>query len=380
MARLQEWLDLTGSTIRSVGSRDVAGLYEREWPAVRQKLLEDHRSSIEREPKRWKRWIRTASAMMYGLTRRLTPERRLLFLISLVVGLLSFVYLGVLIGSWNNALKTLVSLLVAFAVLVFLLALELIDKLHFRDELELARDLQASLLPKEMPRVPGLEVSAFNRIANTVGGDLYDFATLPDGRVAILFGDASGHGMAAGLVMAVAQAGFRTQLEVSAAPEAVVTTLNRLLCRTGGSRSFFSACYVVLSGGGAFEGVVAGHPPILQIRDGGTIVRKIGRGSYPLGIKAPYRWDSFEGRLEPGESLVFSSDGIPESRDRHGEAFGYDALERVASRHAGAPDFCERVLAEWAGAIDGGTVDDDVSLALVRRLGPEGPAAGRGMN
>ena len=103
-------------------------------------------------------------------------------------------------------------------IMVVLLAMELIDKIKFRDELELARDLQADLIPKSPPQTNEYEIAAFNRIANTVGGDIYDFVPLPDGRLAVLFGDASGHGMAAGLVMAVAHAAWRTQLDVDPSP------------------------------------------------------------------------------------------------------------------------------------------------------------------
>jgi hypothetical protein len=371
MAKLHDWVELTGNTIRSVGSRDVAGLYEEEWPAVRRKLLEEHRVAIESEPLQWKRGIRTASALVYGLTKRLSPERRLLFLLACLVGTLSFVYLLAGGHESNDSLKTIFSLFGAFAILVFLLAFELIDKLRFRDELELARDLQASLLPREMPRMESLEISAFNRIANTVGGDLYDFAPLSGGRLAVLFGDASGHGMAAGLVMAVAQAAFRTQLEISSEPATIMATLNRLLCRTGGPRSFFTACYVVLEPNGDWSAMVAGHPPILQMDAQNRLARRIGQGSYPLGIKASGGWAFEHGTLAPGESLLFCSDGLPEALNRAGMAWGYDSLESAAARHAGTPDVCQRILGEWERFTDGAKVEDDVSIAAIRRAGQE---------
>src|SRR5437660_3054098 len=147
--------------------------------------------------------------------------------------------------------------------------MELIDKLVYRDELVLARDLQAALVTGSLPEHPAFELGAFNRIANMVGGDLYEFVVLPDSRLALLFGDASGHGMAAGLVMAVAHAGFRTQLEVDASPKAMVAALNRILCATGGARSFFSCVYLLASPDGTFSVTVAGHPPVARIdRDG----------------------------------------------------------------------------------------------------------------
>ena len=133
--------------------------------------------------------------------------------------------------------------------------MELVDKINYRDELELARDLQASLIPRELPGGTAFELGAHNEIANTVGGDIYDFVPLSGGRLAVLFGDASGHGMAAGLVMAVAHAAFRTQLEVDPAPEAMFATLNRILCRTGSPRAFFGCIYLLFRRGRLLHGL-----------------------------------------------------------------------------------------------------------------------------
>jgi sigma-B regulation protein RsbU (phosphoserine phosphatase) len=205
-----------------------------------------------------------------------------------------------------------------------------------------------------------------------VGGDLYDFAPLPDGRLAILFGDASGHGMAAGLVMAVAHAAFQTQMETDPSPGAIVGALNRILCRTGGPRSFFSCVYLVLSPDGAMTATVAGHPPVLVAGTDGTIRASIGRGAYPLGIKDGITWDPIEERLEPGESLVFCSDGVSEARDAAGDEFGDDrilstirshswrqASDLVAAIAGGVEAFCGRISPE-----------DDVSVLVVKRLAP----------
>src|SRR5437870_4755074 len=187
-----------------------------------------------------------------------------------------------------------------FLLMTVLLAMELIDKIKYRDELELARDLQADLIPKQPAQTPQYDVAAFNEIANTVGGDIYDFVPQPDGRFAILFGDASGHGMAAGLVMAVAHAAFRTQLDVDPSPAVVISSLNRILCRTGGPRSFFACCYVVLSPNGDFTITTAGHPPLLHVDLNGKVIERIGTGSYPLGIKNGLVWRYDHRTLQPG--------------------------------------------------------------------------------
>lgn len=369
MARLHDWADLTETTLRSLRGRNVSHLYEAEWPAARRRLIEEHLPAIEQDRRRVRRWARTFSALLYGLAKRLTPERRVLFLIALPVGIISIIYLLFLYSGTANAVKVIVSLALAFGVITFLLALEVIDKLRFRDELELARELQASLLPREMPAVPGWDVAAVTQSANTVGGDLYDFVVLPDGRLAVLFGDASGHGMAAGLVMAVAQAAFRTHLEIDPDPRSILGSLNRILCRTGGSQSFFAACYVLLQPDGRYAAAVAGHPPLLHASSDGRLLGRVGQGSYPLGIKTPLSWPVEEGSLEPGETLLFYSDGLPEAFGRSEEAFGYERFESTATRSVSgsAAAVCQRILNEWRGFVGEQPIEDDISVAVVKR-------------
>ena len=367
MARLRDWLDLGRSTITSLNSEDVANLYSLEWPETRKMLMAEHREAIEQDPRRVRRGVRTVSAIFYGLAKKLAPHRRLLFVIAFVA---FFICLANIIARTPDPKLTLfLEIVGTFMIMVLLLAMELIDKVKFRDELQLARDLQASLIPHEMPKLEQWEIAAFNRIANTVGGDIYDFVPLPDGRVAVLFGDASGHGMAAGLVMAVAHAAFRTQLEVDPAPAGIIASLNRILCRTGGPRSFFACCYFLLSPDGTYTATVAGHPPVLKIDGSGKIVERLGRGAYPLGVKAALSWDVIDGTLAPGERLLLHSDGLTESRNANEHEFGDAYVEAVMSWHpeATAAALLDTLLGEWRTFMGGVAPDDDVSVAVIRR-------------
>lgn len=369
MARLRDWVELSRATLQTVQARDVADLYDLEWTEARKRLLEEHEESIGKQRGRIRRFIRTCSALMYGLVKRLSPQRRILFALAQAVGILSLIYLTLFAPNSVTSMKTIASLAVAFGIVTALLAMELIDKIKFRDELELARDLQADLLPTEMPKVPGFEIAAVNRIANTVGGDIYDFVELQDGRLAVLFGDASGHGMAAGLVMAVAHASFRTQLDIDPSPAAIMSALNRILCRTGGSRSFFSACYVLIERDGRFVSSLAGHPQALLISRSGIARRRLGQGCYPLGIKDRVNWEFENDVLGRGERLVLHSDGLVESTEQSGRQFGYEYLETVIEWHCAddASTMCQGIIDEWKGFVGRCPIDDDVSLAVIGR-------------
>lgn len=380
MPTRSDWWGLVRATGRSVGRKDISGLYGREWLRARDKLTSEHRDEIERKGGRIRRFLRTTNAVLFGLSKRLAPARRLLFAAAFVA--LVFALQGPLVHTstektGGRTIKVTeyqldfdnIWLFVALLALGSLLAMELVDKINYRDELELARDLQASLIPRELPAQAPWEPGAYNRIANTVGGDIYDFVALEDGRLAVLFGDASGHGMAAGLVMAVAHAAFRTQLEVDASPEAMFATLNRILCRTGGPRAFFGCVYLVLSPDGTFRVSVAGHPAVLLLGRSGVVRDRLGRGAYPLGIKAPLAWQLEQGRLDPGETLLLYSDGVSEARDKAGREFGDERVEAVARSAGGlsATSLVGVLSAELRDFCGDEVPEDDVSIAAIRR-------------
>jgi hypothetical protein len=370
-----EWSSLAKETFHALDRQDVKNLYSVEWQAAKEELIADYKESIESERRGWKRWFRKTNAVLFGLTKRLAPARRLIFVGALFFALLEGMEWRVDSRGRQTDTRFRVDVhFISFAVLTLLLGMELVDKIQLRDELFLARDLQADLVPKTPPAAPYYELGAFNRIANTVGGDLYDFEPLADGRLAVLFGDASGHGMTAGLVMAITHAAFRTQLETEPAPDAVMSTLNRLLCRTGvartgGPRQFFAGVALLLDAEGSFEAVVAGHPPILRVSGDGRIVERIGRGSYPAGVKDKTRWAVEKGTLAPGETLVLHSDGLSECRNAAGEEFGDARIEAVIARRAGAsaPDLTASLASAFADFLGRHTPEDDVSVAAVRR-------------
>src|SRR5262249_52893175 len=160
----RDWGDLLRSTFRGVGREDLKGLYTREWKGAKGKLIAEDRDAIERERKRWKRFFKTTNSVLFGLARRLAPARRVLFQAVLVFLFLSLAcpkIEGHRETMHNGAKKTVDYrvefdtgfLTMASLLLTLLLAMELVDKINYRDELELARDLQGSLIPKELPKV-----------------------------------------------------------------------------------------------------------------------------------------------------------------------------------------------------------------------------------
>jgi len=371
----KDWKQLGRETIRSITREDWAGLWRDEWRDARRQLVSEQREEIEGDKRRLRRFLRSVNAVVYGLATRLQPARRILFAAALVFFIFGF---DVHVSRERWSVSVSGGGLVSFLLMLLLLALELVDKIRFRDELELARELQASLLPKALPETPAYEIAAWNRIANMVGGDVYDFVPLPDGRLAVLFGDASGHGMAAGLVMAVAHAGFRTQLETDPEPPAMIPVLNRLLCRTGGRRSFFSCIYLLASADGGLSMVVAGHPQALRVDPRGLVVERIGKGAYPLGVRSEMAWSVETVSLAPGELLLLHSDGLTEARNDREEEFGEERLLGIlrlfgSSSAAALTAEISAALTRFCGRIP---PEDDVSIAVLRRREPDQSRAG----
>ncbi len=301
-----------------------------------------------------------------GVSSKLSPARRLLFVVCLVA-------FGLGVHSRLEVVRGVVSipspaLILATIGLVLLLVLELADRVLVRDELEVARALQRDLLPRRGPDVPGYGFAFSTRSANTIGGDYYDFLPLEDGRLVIVIGDASGHGIAAGLLMAVANTALRLALDLNPTPAAVAAMVNRALVRVGDRRSFMSLLVAILEpASGRLEYACAGHPyPILRRRDGG--IEELGRGSLPLGIRPQVEPYLGEAVLGAGDTLVLYTDGVPEELALGGEAFGFERLRRLVEDGGTASELHDRVVAELEQFRGVEPAHDDRSLVVIDRL------------
>jgi hypothetical protein len=361
------WRDYTAGLRRG----DLRRLFDHEAAQAYAVLTREHRAAAE--PKgSVKRFFHRVRLLFLGISYKLSPARRMLFAAGLVFALLgvaqvSFLYDQGGVDVSIDASPFFSSL--SIACLLFLLALELVDRVRVRDELEVARQLQRELLPREAPALPGYAFAHSYRTANEVGGDYYDFIPLPDGRLALVTGDASGHGMAAGLLMAIANATLHTAVDVDPRPRAVADLLNRALLRSGGRRAFMTLFYGVLEpASGRFDHVSAGHPFPLLRRAGGAL-EELGRGGLPLGLRLDVEPPEASVTLDRGDLLVLHTDGLAEAVGAGGRAFGFDRLAELVREGGGARAVHDRVLAAFAAHLGDDALADDLSLVVVERLG-----------
>lgn len=358
------------------GQEFTAGINRRELERL---FDEDARGAFSvlagasREPRaeedEFTRFLLTVKDVFLGLVLKLSPARRLLFVAALLCPLFGFISADLTIGPRHFEIDfSPFWFLVSITLLTLLLALELVDRLRVRDEVEVARALQRDLLPQSTPPIPGFRVAHSYRTANDIGGDYYDFLPLGDGRWAIAVGDASGHGIGAGLLMAIANTSLKTAIDLDPSPKAVLELLNRVLYRTGTNRAFMTLFYAVLDPEtGAFEYACGGHPFPLLRRASGEVL-ELGTGALPLGLRQGVTYRSELVVIEPGDFLVLYSDGLPEALGgRKKESFGFERLRSLLKKPFGAQSLHDAILSTFDTYLDGNPLDDDLTLVVMDR-------------
>jgi hypothetical protein len=194
-------------------------------------------------------------------------------------------------------------------------------------DLEAARRLQLGILPQTVPLHPLVEFAASMCTASEVGGDYYDFVQSDDGSVFLVIGDATGHGAQAGAMVAATKL-FFTGVNGT---ENLVEVLDRAsvaLSHVGKSR-LFMALGLLRFRDGMLEVAGAGMPPALLYREKGRMVEQLSLKGVPLGSPLRHPHESRILSLEPGDTLLLMSDGLPELRNLGGEELGYDRLSKV---------------------------------------------------
>jgi phosphoserine phosphatase RsbU/P len=251
-------------------------------------------------------------------------------------------------------------------------ALEL-SRLHdeLRD-LEAATQIQKSFLPAERPKVPGLNFFDFYAPAHQVGGDYYDYISLPGDRLAIALGDVSGKGVPAALLMARLSAAARFCLATEPTVAGAVRKLNASMSRTCGDGRFVTFVVAVIDLNSFKMTLVnAGHIPPLRRKQSPVSVESLGESSVdiPLGVfDRPY--EEVELVIERGNTLIFYTDGVIEARNASNELYGVDRLrEAIKSAPPEAESMGMAILADVRQFTGPNPLGDDLTIVCVGRVG-----------
>ncbi|OZC03927.1 PP2C family protein-serine/threonine phosphatase [Rubricoccus marinus] len=246
---------------------------------------------------------------------------------------------------------------------------ERIEAERIESEMQLARQVQESLLPTDLPTIGGLDVAARWRPSKGVSGDAYDVAALANGEMLVAVADVVGKGIPAALLMATLQASIHTMRDDLASGFGLAratSRLNRLLCDGTEIDQFVTFAWALVDpAGGVVRSVTAGHPAPRLVKASGEIAR-LDVGGPLLGVLADAPYAQLETPFEPGDALVLFSDGVSEAR--HGdEEFGDHALDAALDALAGQP--AESIVDRLGAAVldYADEIDDDLTLVAVRR-------------
>ena len=285
--------------------------------------------------------------------------------------LLAQIHIGLLILAFNAALAALVAV-----------ALGTYDRmrrqieasyrvLRERDRLEreltVAREVQRELLPREVPRVAGLELAGVCQPAIAVGGDYYDYLQAGDGRLGLVIADVSGKGVPAALLMASLQASMRSRFPIAANPGQLNAGLNEALVRAS-STARYATAFVATFDPETRELSYsnAGHLPALVVRQNETF--RCEEGGVPIGLFDGAFYETGTRLLAPGDLLALFTDGVSEAPAPDGEEFGAGRLAELLMANCARPldEVVQTVLdalAVWTGPAE---AHDDVTLVLAR--------------
>lgn len=256
----------------------------------------------------------------------------------------------------------------------FNLAQAAAEKERFKRELEIGRQMQQSLLPASMPDYKGLEIAAINVPAMEVGGDFYTFIEYSPKRLGIIAGDIVGKGVGGALNMAATLSTLTLIAEESSSVAEAMQRLNRYLVRNANHRSFAAVLFAIIEtdkklirwcNGGLPE-------PILIAADGSSRFLESDSYTLPPGASPNSAYLEVKQTIEPGEMLVFVTDGVPEARpaDHSDGEYGYDRLLAFCTAHAGLSP--ERFLSALSNEIHDYrralTLEDDFTVVAVRFL------------
>ena len=237
------------------------------------------------------------------------------------------------------------------------------------EELEEARQLQLSMLPRTLPQLPHLEIAAYMQTATEVGGDYYDFHLGEDGTLTIAVGDATGHGLKAGMMVTAVKSLFETL-----APDPDIAEIFRRKSRAlkrMNLRGLFMALTMVKLSGHRLTLSIAGMPPVLIYRAARGEVEEIAIRAVPLGGVAGYPYRQQELPVAAGDIVVLMSDGLPERFNAENEMLDYAATKRALAEAADRSpqqiiEHFVRVGEAWA---NGRAQDDDMTFVVLKVKG-----------
>jgi sigma-B regulation protein RsbU (phosphoserine phosphatase) len=241
------------------------------------------------------------------------------------------------------------------------------ERQRLEQEINIARDIQQALLPRNFRDYPHLSVTGCNFPCLSVGGDYFDVFPLSDNRTAFLIADVSGKGLGAALLTQLLQ-GALSGMTLGTDPARLFNHLNRFLCDHAEVGRYATMFFGILDERGGLEYINAGHPSPILIRRGGNPEEAFTEGCFPVGLVPEAEYCTACVKLEPGDTLVLFSDGVTEAMDPRENFFGMPRLRELLTGHneTSLDELQKLVLEAVENFARGASQADDLTLLLVR--------------
>ena len=326
-------------------------------------VTEEKRSQLDAMP--WyKKWFILIFWLLKSMLLKLTPARRLLVIIASVMMLSNDFVIhsenSVVVIDWH---------IPGLGIFIFLLMLELKDRILARSELAEGRGVQKALMPEEFPQFAGWSVMVHSEPANEVGGDLVDFIPANGTEAAVVLGDVSGKGLKAAIMMAKLQTTIRV-LQFDQ-PDATfpMEKLNKIFRRESVPGMFASLLFgKISSANSTIRYINAGHlPPLLLTAQG---VQELPKGDAALGIVDNPEYSEQSISLDPGDTFIAFSDGVVEAQNILKDQFGIERLKKFLSSVSSQPagEIGRKLMTDVAIFVGEARPHDDLSFVIIKKI------------
>ncbi len=332
-------------------ARSTYGFYARE-------------ISVDDNQGRRHRYWETAKAFFWAVIRKLSPVRRVMFLLGIV-----FVLIPTISFTTGDEKSSVEFHFLGALLLIAVIVLEISDRVTMKRDLEIAREIQLWLVPSAPPVVPTLDIAFVNRPQNTVAGDYYDVLLRNDGRAVLVVADVAGKSIPAGLLMATFQASLKTLLHHTDSIAELVRGVNDYASAHSSEGRRFTTAFIAEYDPKvrALTYVNAGHDAPILLRAGGSVER-LTSGGLPFGITAEAQYAAATVQLAPGDRLLVFTDGVLEAVNEAGEEYGEARLLQTAAalRSYNAGGGVSALMNELTRFTGNAHQHDDITCLLVR--------------
>lgn len=293
--------------------------------------------------------------------KKLSPLIRIAYTLTIIA-----FFIALIQGSWNLAL-------LSFCIVNFLLVFEVADKLTARDELDVARDVQTSLIPVNSPEDKNFEIASHYETAKEVGGDFIDFIPKPEGGYYISIGDVSGKGMSAALYMVQVRLLIRYLADKYENPREILAQLNKDIFKHIRKGLYLSAVLADVKDN-TLRICRAGHTPLLYYDSIERVCREVKQNGMALGLSNGDIFkdalEEFEIKLNKGDILLFYSDGLTEAMNNDKKEFGKEKVMNILrdSSHKSTAEIKNDIISEVWKFRGYAEMHDDLTMIIMKAV------------